>query len=92
MLVKVKDLDGYNLLLSIQRNTQRTEIIMSYSSSIEIPNYFECFALRTLRVFNTIFTHLYTLFRFTDLKLSLRIFTHCYLRICNCLYASLYIA
>ena len=31
MFVKDKDLDGYNSQLSIQRNTQRSEIIMSYS-------------------------------------------------------------
>ena len=51
MVVKDKDLDGYNSQLSIQRNTQRSEIIMSYSSSKEIRNYFDLFHF-------TYFTHL----------------------------------
>ena len=51
MVVKDKDLDGYNSQLSIERNTQRSEIIMSYSSSKEIRNYFDLFHF-------TYFTHL----------------------------------
>ena len=51
MFVKDKYLDGYNLQLSIQRNTQRSEIIMSYSFSKEIRNYFDQFHF-------TYFTHL----------------------------------
>ena len=73
MFVKGKDVDGYNLLLSISRNTQRTEIIMSYSSSIEIPNYFECFALQTLHVFNVLYASLHTV-----LYEPLTVFTHLY--------------
>ena len=51
MFVQDKDLDGYNSQLSIQRNTQRSEIIMSYSSKNEIRNYFDQFHF-------TYFTHL----------------------------------
>ena len=43
MFVKDKNLDGYNAQLSTQRNNQRSEIIMSYSSSKEIRNYFDLF-------------------------------------------------
>ena len=55
MVVKDKDLDGYNSQLSIQRNTQRSEIIMSYSSSKEIRNFLTSFTLHTLRIFNTLY-------------------------------------
>ena len=51
MFVKDRDLDGYNSQLFIERNTQRSEIIMSYSSSKEIRNYFDQFHF-------TYFTHL----------------------------------
>ena len=43
MFVKDNDLDGYNSQLSIKRNTQRSEIIISYSSSKTIRNYFDLF-------------------------------------------------
>ena len=53
MFVKDKDLHGYNSQLSIQRNNQRSQIIMSYSSSKEIRNYY------ILYVSLTLFTDLY---------------------------------
>ena len=62
---------------------------MSYSSSIEIPNYFECFALHTLRVFNVLYASLHTvlyepltvithLYRHTVIYGPLTVFTHLY--------------
>ena len=79
---------------------------MSYSSSIEIPNYFECFALHTLRVFNVLYASLHTvlyepltvithLYRHTVIYgpfncLYASLPIHCYLRTFNCLYASLH--
>ena len=43
------------------------------SSSIEIPNYFECFTLHTLRVFNALYASLHTV-----LYEPLIVFTHLY--------------
>ena len=62
---------------------------MSYSSSIEIPNYFECFALHTLRVFNVLYASLHTalyepltvirhLYRHTVIYGPLTVCTHLY--------------
>ena len=47
---------------------------MSYSSLVEIPNYFECFALHTLRVFNVLDASLHTV-----LYEPLTVITHLYL-------------
>ena len=55
MFVKDKDLDGYNSQLSIQRNTQRSEIIMSYSSSKKYVIILTSFTLNTLRIFNILY-------------------------------------
>ena len=61
MFATNKDLDGYNLLPSILKNTQRSGIIMSYPFSRELPNYIlTCFALHTSRIL-TFFTNLYVL-------------------------------
>ena len=62
---------------------------MSYSSSIEIPNYVECFALQTLRVFNVLYASLHTvlyepltvftnLYRHTVIYGPLTVFMHLY--------------
>ena len=53
MFATNKDLDGYNLPPSILKNTQRSEIILSYPSSRELPDYIlTCFDLHTSRIFN----------------------------------------
>ena len=44
--------DGYNSPHSIQRNTQRSVIVMSYSSSKKYFIILTCFVLRSLRAFN----------------------------------------
>ena len=55
MVVKDKDLDGYNSQLSIQRNTQRSEIVMSYSFQKKYVIILTSFTLHTLRIFNTLY-------------------------------------
>ena len=53
MVVKDKDLDGYNSQLSIQRNTQRSEIIIHLQKKYVI--ILTSFTLHTLRIFNTLY-------------------------------------
>ena len=79
MFVKDKDLHGYNSQLSIQRNTQRSKIILSYSSSKEIRirtwplTLYMLYASLTLftDLYATIFTEILTFFTPVDFTTSL---------------------